>query len=340
MNKAEKPPEEADDALRVVECTQARVTVLVDNVSDLQSTLPNSVRSQTMNLLRANGQWRAAGECICCANWGLSLLVELDTPSGALSILFDAGPDAVSFTRNVDLLAVSISEVSDVVLSHGHWDHAGGLVAAVSRASHGGATRKVRVHANEGMFLRRGLRLPSGVVIPFAEMPSQRQLEQAGGSLNLDPSPRLIADGAGVLSGRIPRTRPHEVGFPGHVRWEESTSEWIEDALLEDERWLAVKVKSRGALVFSACSHAGIGNVLADAQAAFRDTPVFAVMGGFHLAGPSGERAIEATVADLHSFQLEQIVPAHCTGWRAQMALVQAFGDRVVPSAVGQTFIF
>jgi 7,8-dihydropterin-6-yl-methyl-4-(beta-D-ribofuranosyl)aminobenzene 5'-phosphate synthase len=190
------------------------------------------------------------------------------------------------------------------------------------------------------MFLRRGLRLPSGVVIPFADMPSPPKLEQAGGALNLDPSSRLIADGAGLLGGPIPRTRPHEIGFPGHVRWDESRSDWVDDPLIEDERWFAVKIKGRGALVFSACSHAGIGNVLADAQAAFRGTPVFAVMGGFHLAGPSGERAIEATVQDLHSFKLEQIVPAHCTGWRAQMALVQAFGDRVVPSAVGQTYIF
>ena len=94
-------------------------------------------------------------------------------------------------------------------------------------------------------------------------------------------------------------------------------------------------------IVFSACSHAGIINVLRHAQTVFPNIPLFAVMGGFHLSGKSVEKIIPQTVNDLKQFELQQIIPAHCTGWRAVNALGNAFGDAIVsPSAVGRLYQF
>jgi len=106
-----------------------------------------------------------------------------------------------------------------------------------------------------------------------------------------------------------------------------------------DERFLAVDVRGRGIVVFTACSHAGVVNVLQHARDTFLPVPLYAVAGGFHLSA-ANERIIPETVADLGSFGLTVIAPGHCTGWRATNALVGAFGEDVVtPSAVGKTYV-
>jgi 7,8-dihydropterin-6-yl-methyl-4-(beta-D-ribofuranosyl)aminobenzene 5'-phosphate synthase len=111
--------------------------------------------------------------------------------------------------------------------------------------------------------------------------------------------------------------------------------------MIMDERYVAVHVRGKGLIVFSVCSHAGIVNVLLDAREAFADVPLFGVLGGLHLSGAAMERLIPDTVTHLRQFALQQIAPAHCTGWRAQWALLNAFGESVVtPSAVGSRFTF
>ena len=108
-----------------------------------------------------------------------------------------------------------------------------------------------------------------------------------------------------------------------------------------DERYVAAHVKGKGAVVFTACSHAGVINVLKDARNVCGDVPLWAVMGGFHLSGEKIEQIIPDTVKDIQSFGLKRIVPAHCTGWRAVHALANVYGDDVlVPSAVGRQFAF
>jgi 7,8-dihydropterin-6-yl-methyl-4-(beta-D-ribofuranosyl)aminobenzene 5'-phosphate synthase len=104
-----------------------------------------------------------------------------------------------------------------------------------------------------------------------------------------------------------------------------------------DERFVSVQVKDKGQFVFSACSHAGIINVLNHARTVFPDVPVHGIMGGLHLSG-STERIIPDTVADLQRFDLKLLAPGHCTGWRALCAMEAVFKDRVVPLAVGKRF--
>ena len=105
-----------------------------------------------------------------------------------------------------------------------------------------------------------------------------------------------------------------------------------------DERFLAVHVRGKGIAVFTACSHAGVVNVLKHARSSFPGVPLYAVAGGFHLAG-GNERIIADSVRDIGTFGLTMIAPGHCTGWRAVNALVNAYGDSTVaPLAVGKIF--
>lgn len=104
--------------------------------------------------------------------------------------------------------------------------------------------------------------------------------------------------------------------------------------------FLAVNVAGKGLVVFTACSHARVVNVLKHAKTCFGDVPLYAVMGGLHLAGMN-EQIIPETVEAMRAFDLQVIAVGHCTGWRAVTALANAFGTgRLVPLSVGKRFSF
>jgi len=111
--------------------------------------------------------------------------------------------------------------------------------------------------------------------------------------------------------------------------------------LILDERYVAAHVKGKGIVVFTACSHAGVINVLTDARKGFGDLPLYAVMGGFHLSGPVVEVVISETIRDFAQFALKRIIPCHCTGWCAAHALASVYPEDVLtPAAVGRQFTF
>ena len=329
----------ANPAGNLLEVDALEALVLVDNVTDALSTVPAGVANETAALLAA-GLTEMSGEAKCCAHHGLSLLLAVRAGDATRYMMFDAGPEAYTLGRNAALLGVPFDRIEAVALSHGHWDHGGGLAEAV-RLIAAARGAPVPFHVNEGMFARRGNTQPGGKVLPYRDIPSAAELEAAGAVVESSPGARLLVDGHFYLSGEIPRVTAYEKGYPGHMRRAADGGGWEDDPWLLDERYLAVKVKGKGVVVFSMCSHAGVVNVLKDAGRAFSGTPLHAVMGGFHLSGPTVEPAIAETVLDLLKFGLKRIVPAHCTGFRAFTALAQACEPGVLfPSAVGRRFSF
>jgi 7,8-dihydropterin-6-yl-methyl-4-(beta-D-ribofuranosyl)aminobenzene 5'-phosphate synthase len=181
---------------------------------------------------------------------------------------------------------------------------------------------------------------PNGVVQPMDDVPGIDDLTRRGARVICTTEPHSFLDDMFFVSGEIPRVTSFERGLPGQVRKTDDGKGWEPDELLMDERWLAVHVKDKGLVVFSACSHAGIVNVLKHAKASYPGLPLHAVMGGLHLSGIN-EEIIPQTVAAMKEFQLATIAAGHCTGWRAMTALADAFGDKVLaPTAVGKRFIF
>lgn len=318
----------------------AEVLVLVDNVSDGLSSVPDGVTNEMDNIMDAG--WGAfAGEHLCFACFGISLLVTARVGSKKRTILFDGGPNGVAVEQNVPLLGADMGQVEAVVLSHGHTDHASGLPAAIRLVADANGGNEIPVHVNPDMFRQRGEQLEEGKIYPHGHIPSVESLEEAGGTVVSDPESRYLLDQTFYLSGEIPRTTSYEKGIPIHFRRNESDTDWEPDPLLLDERYLAINLRDRGILVFTACSHAGLINILRDAHARFSPTPLYGVMGGFHLAGTLFEKIIDQTVEDLKAFDLKLIVPGHCTGWRAVHQLLTTFGEGIVlPSAVGRRHIF
>ncbi|HYH41387.1 MAG TPA: MBL fold metallo-hydrolase [Burkholderiales bacterium] len=326
---------------RLIEADSIEVLVLVDNVTDSLSSVPRDVRNETAVLRKAGSLPVSAGEYRCCAHHGLSLVITVKSGREKQTLLFDAGPEAYAVSRNGALLKAPFGDASAVVLSHGHWDHAGGLVEAIRLIAANNEGRNIECHVNPGMFAERGMLRPGSECLLQKPVPIPPELIEAGAFVVNDAEPRLVCDGLFYLSGEIPRVTRYERGLPGHVRRASDGMSWEPDPLIMDERYLAVHVKKKGIVVFTACSHAGVVNVLSDARNVFDGVPLHAVMGGFHLSGEDVEAIIPETVKDMQAFRLKRIVPAHCTGWRAVHALVNAFGaDVIVPSAVGRQFMF
>ena len=126
--------------------------------------------------------------------------------------------------------------------------------------------------------------------------------------------------------------------MPNHLTRNADGTVWEPDPLIMDERFVSVTVKGKGKFVFSACSHAGIINVLTHARSVFPSVPVYGAMGGLHLSGIN-ERVIPQTVADLKTFGLKLLAAGHCTGWRALSQLARELGDELVPTAVGKKYL-
>jgi 7,8-dihydropterin-6-yl-methyl-4-(beta-D-ribofuranosyl)aminobenzene 5'-phosphate synthase len=319
---------------------QVEVQVLVDNVTDQLSTNPDDVLSELTCLLNA-GMTEWGGEAICCAHFGLSLIVSAYANGTRHTVLFDGGPEADAVERNGARLGINFGAIESVVLSHGHFDHAGGLPKALEliRAQNNGGA--VPFYVNPGMFRQRADKLPNGDMLLNKDIPSIEALRRGGATVINSPEPQLLLDNFFYVSGEIPRVTAYERGLPNHMCRTEDGAAWEPDPLIMDERFLVVNVREKGLVVFTACSHAGVINVLTHAKASFPDTPLYAVMGGLHLSGPGPEQIIPHTVKDLGRFGLKMIVPGHCTGWRAVTALVNAFGEGVVvPSAVGKRYTF
>ncbi len=227
-----------------------------------------------------------------------------------------------------------------IAISHGHWDHMGALLDVLDHMTWH-ARHEVPCHVNPGMFLERGARLTTGQIAPFQHVPSPEALVAHGAKIVNSDDSQLLLEDCFYLSGEIPRVSSFEKGRPDHLCRQAVDQPWTPDPLILDERYVAVNVQGKGLIVFSSCSHAGIVNVLLNARDVFPDVPLYGVLGGLHLAGAAMERLIPDTMAYLQRFALQQIMPAHCTGWRALWALLNTFGESVVtPSAVGSRYTF
>lgn len=318
----------------------AEIQILVDNVTDSLSTTPDFVETEFAGLQRRReGLWVLGGDCLCCAAHGLSCLVTLRRGEETRTLLFDTGPDDDTFVRNVTRLGVDLGPVDAMVLSHGHWDHGGAMLRALQIIRDHGRGKTVPTYMHPDMFRRRAAKLPDGSFRQMADVPSVVALTLHGAEVVNTTEASTLFDGMALVSGEIPRVTAFERGLPGQHRRTLDGQGWEKDELLMDERFVAFQVAGKGLVVLSACSHAGVVNVLTRAREMFPDVPLYCVMGGLHLSG-ANEEIIPETVAALKDFGLSAVAAGHCTGWRALSALYETYGEKLVPLAVGKRFGF
>jgi 7,8-dihydropterin-6-yl-methyl-4-(beta-D-ribofuranosyl)aminobenzene 5'-phosphate synthase len=265
------------------------------------------------------------------AEHGLSLLVTVTKAGVEHRILFDVGASPDGVVENMRRLDLDPTEIEAIVCSHGHFDHTAGLDGLIRRL--GRAQLPVLIHPH--FWRRRRLTLPGSE--PF-EIPttSRRALVDAGFEITEQRRPSFLFERSVLVTGEVPRTTGYEPGFPPQEAWLDGR--WAKDDLVLDDQALIVDIKGKGLMVISGCGHSGIVNICRYARALTGDRPIFAVIGGFHLNGPTFEPLIPRVLDDLDAMHPGVVVPAHCTGWRAQHALASRFGDAFIPNTVGTRF--
>jgi len=315
--------------------------VIVDNVTDNLSSVPSFVETEFAALgRRRRGAWVLGGSCLCCAAHGLSCLITTRTGSVKRTLLFDSGPEDRVFEQNASRTGADLAQVEAIVLSHGHWDHGGAMLRALQLIRDRNGGHALPYYAHPDMFRTRALKQRDGSMLLMEDVPSIEALSSNGAKVTNTTEPQLVLEGTAYVSGEIPRLTPFETGLPGQHRRTLDGKAWELDELIMDERFVAAHVRGKGLVVFTACSHAGVVNVLKHARASFEDIPLFAVLGGLHLSG-TNERVIPQTVEAMREFDLSVIAAGHCTGWRAMSALAKVFGEsKLATLSVGKRYTF
>lgn len=313
------------------------VTTLVDNSSDVLLPDEGLVRrwgpvGSAGPLPVIPGELAEGGKTVdfLRAEHGFSALVEVHTGGQRHRVLFDAGITPDGLIGNLDRLAISPDTFEAVVLSHGHFDHVMGLEGVAKRIG----PRNLPVLLHPDFWTRRRIVTPGGAFeLP---VPSRASIEGAGFLVVEDTQPSFLLDGVLLVSGEVERTTDFETGMPIHQAWRDS--DWVPDPLIHDDQAVVLHVRDKGLVVLTGCGHAGIVNIVRHAKRLTGIDRVYAVLGGFHLTGGLFERIIPQTVAALAAESPSVVVPAHCTGWKAQLALANGLPDAFVPNAVGSRF--
>jgi 7,8-dihydropterin-6-yl-methyl-4-(beta-D-ribofuranosyl)aminobenzene 5'-phosphate synthase len=249
---------------------------------------------------------------------GFSCLVETD--NGAF--LFDTG-QGLGLLHNAELLNVSLSDLQGVILSHGHFDHTGGVQQLLSQAG------PLPVYGHPELFRERFWvgkfeQRPNG--IPF----SRDQLEKLGARFDLSREFREISPGL-WLTGEVPRLTPFEK-VDKALHYKDRSGTLIPDQI-EDDCSLVIE-SELGLVVLLGCAHAGLANILHHVVEMMGNDRIYAVLGGMHLA-PLSDEPFDQTVAALKQYKVNKIGVGHCSGKRRSADLYAHFPAETMFLSVG-----
>ncbi len=266
------------------------------------------------------------------AEHGFAALVTVRRGETTTSLLFDTGLSPDGLVTNADRLGVDLAAVQGVVLSHGHFDHAGGFAGLARKLG----TRRLPMLVHPHAWTRRRLALPGREPDELPTL-SPRALDGEGFTVVERREPSLLVDGCVLITGEVDRTTEFERGMPpSHEGW--TGDAWAHDPTVIDDQALVVHVRDRGLVVVTGCGHAGAVNIVRHALRLTGVERLHGLIGGLHLGGPAFEPVIGPTVAALTELAPALVVPGHCTGWRAQHTLAAALPDAWVQGSSGTTF--
>lgn len=281
-----------------------------------------TLKVTVLSTMLAGDPGRGIGE------WGFAALLEAD----GQRLLIDTGARPETVFRNALELGIDLSTVSDVVITHNHSDHTGGLLTLRRELMKKNPQAVSRIHVGRGILLSR--LTPEGREANGL-LPMKAEYEALGGKIVDHGGPERLLPGI-WLTGPVPRAHP-ERNWSGSLRLQTAAGE-IEDNVPEDS---SVVVETPGGLVVvSGCGHAGIVNTLEYARRAIKSAPIHAAVGGFHLFAASDER-LDWTAAKLKQMGLAHLLGAHCTGIEAVFRLRQLTGlarKTAVVGVVGSSF--
>jgi 7,8-dihydropterin-6-yl-methyl-4-(beta-D-ribofuranosyl)aminobenzene 5'-phosphate synthase len=260
--------------------------------------------------------------------WGYSALVEAD----GHKVLYDTGASPDLVLRNAQALHLELSDFEDVVLSHNHWDHVGGLLTLRRELSKLNPRAMSRVHVGAGIFRPR---LTEAGENRNGLKDIEAQYSATGGKFIVHDGPAELFPGVWI-TGPVPRPNNEKNWIPGLSL--ETTGGRIEDNVPEDSALLFAT--EQGTVILTGCGHAGIVNIAEYARHVVGPQPLLGVVGGLHLFAAS-DATLVWTGGKLKEYGLRNLLAGHCTGIEATYRLRDALGlerRTAVVSAVGSSF--
>ncbi len=268
------------------------------------------------------------GDTTGIGEWGFSALVEAD----GHRILVDTGNRPETVLQNAHDLKIDLSDVREVILTHNHGDHVGGLLTLRREMMKQNPDALSIVHVGKGIFYSRPLPDREGNRM----IAIRKEYEATGGKIIEHDGWTEVFPGA-WLTGPVPRKYPER-------NWSVTIKMQTPDGLVEDnipEDQSLVLNTAQGLVVVTGCGHAGIVNILTDANTEFRGRPVHGVIGGLHLY-PATDEQLDWTGDKMKEFHVANLLGAHCTGIEAVYHLRDRVGltrKSAVVATVGSTFI-
>jgi len=306
---------------------KVEILTLQDNYIEMTAMDNSAVIARAMPLKA--GEIRAS----ILAEHGFSALVKTTAADRTHTLLFDFGFSENGAAQNVATLGVDMSEVEAVALSHGHSDHTGGMGKLTALI--GKRDIPFVVHPSvfkSSHYLKYGEKLK----INFPKL-TREMVKQAGLSVVETEKPYPLLNNTFLFLGEIPRRTDFEKGFP-IAHWQKDGKE-VWDAI-EDDTSIVMNLKNKGLVILSGCAHAGIVNTVHYAMAVTGIDKIHAVMGGFHLSGPFFEPIIDRTTEEIKKLHPAFVIPTHCTGRKAIMAMEKQMPDQFILNMAGTKLTF
>jgi 7,8-dihydropterin-6-yl-methyl-4-(beta-D-ribofuranosyl)aminobenzene 5'-phosphate synthase len=284
------------------------------------------------------------------SEFGLSMHVESRRGQETRNVLVDFGFTPEALINNTDLLGIDPAKLDALVLSHGHYDHFGGLVGFL-RQHKGELKTKLPLYiGGEDCFCSREWTGPP-VKGNFGAL-DRKALEEANLAVTYAEGPSLVAD-HGFATGQIGLNSFEKLLSPSAMKVgvdqglgcyadtlpEEERTKTVVPDQFRHEIATAFHLKGRGLVVLTSCSHRGVVNAVKQAQAASGVKKVHAVIGGFHLA-PYKEDYVRETIAALKEIDLDYVIPLHCSGEPFYEMTKAEMPSKLLRSYTGTRFVF
>ena len=292
------------------------------------------------------------------SEWGLALHIESSQAGGATGqYLLDFGFTPEAYANNLDLLKIDPAAVDALIMSHGHYDHCGGLMGFLE-ARRAKMRKNLRLYTGgEDAFCHRMLRTPDGTFTDYGPQIDRGRLKALGVETVQSEAP-VVIEGHAFTTGAVPRTSIEHVLPNSWVEFgvkdglgcdpksymdHHFTAEELAGKPQPDQHWhehaTCFRLGDRGLVVISSCGHAGIINTLRRAQEVSGVDKIYALVGGFHLA-PAPDDYLRQVMAELKKFDLDHVLPMHCSGQNFVDLAKQEMAEKLVLCTTGSRYTF
>ena len=260
---------------------------------------------------------------------GVSFLLEGVSGQNTKRILVDVGQNSEALLSNMRTMGISPSIINAIVLTHCHYDHTQGIAHMLNEIG----KKDTRVIAHPSIFRPHFVTQPYTRHVGIMQGDSKVEIEKAGGSLSLTKDPLVIMPGI-ITTGEVRRRTEFEKARTG---LETTENGMVVDDLMLDDISVIANVKDRGLVIITGCSHAGIINIANQAIEVTGCNKIEGIIGGLHLVEAS-DTVIRRTVEELSKLNVAWVSAGHCTGFKAQVEIYLAFGEKFLPLHTGMQF--